>query len=46
LESRGKDPVFRSLFETYFPYLISNCSNVLEIGAGTGVVARALVASG
>jgi len=46
LESRGKDARFRSLFETYFPYVIDNCSNVLEIGAGTGVICRALAARG
>lgn len=46
LESRGKDPIFRSLFESYHPTVIERCSQVLEIGGGTGVVARALVANG
>lgn len=46
LESRGKDAVFRSLFDTYFPELIKGCSNVLEVGAGTGVICRALKAQG
>lgn len=43
LESRGQDEIFRSLFLGYFPEL-RRCSNVLEIGCGTGVVLRALVA--
>lgn len=46
LESRGKDPVFRSLFDTYFDHLMRHCSNVLEIGAGTGVICRALASRG
>lgn len=46
LESRGKDAVFRSLFDTYFPELLKGCSKVLEIGAGTGVICRALKAQG
>eukprot|EP00732_Lithocolla_globosa_P000436 Lithocolla_globosa_v1_NODE_133_length_5886_cov_43.511748.p2 type:complete len:290 gc:universal NODE_133_length_5886_cov_43.511748:3981-3112(-) len=44
LESRGKDSIFRSTFESYFP-LLSSCENVLEVGCGTGVVVRALAAS-
>eukprot|EP00930_Biecheleria_cincta_P010282 TRINITY_DN11229_c0_g1_i2.p1 TRINITY_DN11229_c0_g1~~TRINITY_DN11229_c0_g1_i2.p1 ORF type:complete len:310 (-),score=56.22 TRINITY_DN11229_c0_g1_i2:27-926(-) len=44
LESRGKDPVFRSLFDTYFDYVLERCSKVLEVGAGTGVICRALAA--
>ncbi|KAK3239434.1 hypothetical protein CYMTET_50643 [Cymbomonas tetramitiformis] len=46
LESRGTDPIFTSLFDTYFPYVIENCDKALEIGAGTGVVCRALAESG
>jgi 2-polyprenyl-3-methyl-5-hydroxy-6-metoxy-1,4-benzoquinol methylase len=46
LESRGKDQIFRSLFDTYFPQLVASCKNVLEIGAGTGVICRALAAQG
>ena len=47
LESRGKDAVFRSLFG-YFDAIKSmpSCQNVLEVGAGTGVIARALQQSG
>lgn len=45
LESRGCDEIFRSLFLGYFPDL-HRCSNVLEIGCGTGVVLRALLADG
>lgn len=45
LESRGQGEIFRSLFRGYFPDL-RRCSNVLEIGCGTGVVLRALLADG
>eukprot|EP00931_Biecheleriopsis_adriatica_P067503 TRINITY_DN41630_c0_g1_i1.p1 TRINITY_DN41630_c0_g1~~TRINITY_DN41630_c0_g1_i1.p1 ORF type:complete len:332 (+),score=42.01 TRINITY_DN41630_c0_g1_i1:52-996(+) len=44
LESRGRDEIFCSLFDSYFDFVIQNCSKVLEIGAGTGVVCRALAA--
>ncbi len=43
LESRGKDRVFTRLFENYSSRLeLPANARVLEIGTGTGVVARAL----
>ena len=42
LESRGKDLVFRELFQGFFEKLYG-CENVLEIGCGTGIVLRSLV---
>ena len=43
LESRGKDRVFTRLFENYSSRLeLPANAHVLEIGCGTGVVARAL----
>lgn len=41
LESRGRDAIFRSLFLDYFGDL-QGCAHVVELGAGTGVVSRAL----
>lgn len=43
LESRGKDRVFTRLFDNYSSRLdLQSDAQVLEIGCGTGVVARAL----
>ncbi len=42
LESRGKDLVFREIFQGYFEQLYG-CEHVLEIGCGTGVVLRSLI---
>ena len=43
LESRGKDRVFTRLFDNYSSRLdLQSGAQVLEIGCGTGVVARAL----
>lgn len=43
LEKRAKDGVFTSLFDRYADSLrLSSAANVLEIGCGTGAVARAL----
>jgi ubiquinone/menaquinone biosynthesis C-methylase UbiE len=42
LESRGKDTVFRELFQSFFAQL-HGCAHVLEIGCGTGVVLRSLL---
>lgn len=43
LESRGKDRVFTRLFENYSSRLeLPTNARVLEIGSGTGVVARSL----
>lgn len=45
LESRGQDKVFAHLFENYAAKLsLPANSQALEIGSGTGVVARALAA--
>ena len=45
LESRGRDKVFAHLFENYAAKLsLPANSQALEIGSGTGVVARALAA--
>lgn len=43
LESRARDAHFRALFESYLPMLRS-CEHVVELGCGTGVVMRALLA--
>ena len=45
LESRGRDTVFRSLFDGYFNECMSR-DRILEVGAGTGVVSRALLSRG
>ena len=42
LEIRGKDLVFRELFQCFFEHLYG-CEHVLEIGCGTGVVLRSLI---
>ena len=43
LESRGKEPAFTCLFENYASRLgLSKNAKVLEIGSGTGVIARLL----
>ena len=45
LESRAKDPVFAQLFDNYVDSIVFNeQSKTLEIGCGSGAMARALVA--
>lgn len=45
LESRGRDPVFTNLRDAYLDKLpLTAAAGVLELGCGTGVVARAVAA--
>ena len=43
LEFRGKDPVFVKLRDAYIDRMdLASCNRILDLGCGTGVVARAL----